>query len=62
MTQYLVAIHHPDDYDPSAEDEAMSRDICALNDEQPAAKWTSPSPDTCGGSPFPDYSKSRCGQ
>ncbi len=24
MTQYLVAIHHPDDYDPSvAEDEAM---------------------------------------
>ena len=33
MTQYLVAIHHPDDYDPSAEDEAMSRDIDALNDE-----------------------------
>jgi hypothetical protein len=31
MTQYLVAIHHPDDYDPSAEDEAMSRDIDALN-------------------------------
>ena len=29
MTQYLVAIHHPDDYDPSAEDEAMSRDIDA---------------------------------
>jgi hypothetical protein len=28
MTQYLVAIHHPDDYDPSvAEDEAMDRDI-----------------------------------
>jgi len=25
MTQYLVAIHHPDDYDQSvAEDEAMS--------------------------------------
>lgn len=25
MTLYLVAIHHPDDYDPSAaEDEAMS--------------------------------------
>jgi hypothetical protein len=33
MTQYLIAIHHPDDYDPSAEDEAMSRDIDALNDE-----------------------------
>ena len=33
MTQYLVAIHHPDDYDPSVETEAMSRDIDALNDE-----------------------------
>ena len=33
MTQYLVAIHHPDDYDPSTEDEAMSRDIDALNEE-----------------------------
>jgi hypothetical protein len=38
MTQYLVAIHHPDDYDPSvAEDDAMSRDIDALNDEMKAA-------------------------
>ena len=38
MTQYLVAIHHPDDYDPSvAEDEAMSRDIGALNDDMKAA-------------------------
>ena len=37
MTQYLVAIHHPDDYDPSAEDESMSRDIDALNDEMVAA-------------------------
>jgi hypothetical protein len=37
MTQYLVAIHHPDDYDPSAETEAMSRDIDALNDEMMAA-------------------------
>lgn len=38
MTRYLVAIHHPDDYDPSvAEDEAMSRDIDALNDEMKAA-------------------------
>ena len=36
--KYLVAIHHPDDYDPSvAEDEAMSRDIDALNDEMKAA-------------------------
>jgi hypothetical protein len=37
MTQYLAAIHNPDDYDPSAEDEAMSRDIDALNDEMVAA-------------------------
>lgn len=38
MTRYLVAIHHPDDYDPSAsEDEAMSRAIDALNDEMVAA-------------------------
>jgi len=37
MTQYLVAIHHPDDYDPSAEDEGMCRDIDALNDEMVAA-------------------------
>src|SRR5580704_17347668 len=37
MTQYLVAIYHPDDYDPSTEDEAMHRDIDALNDEMVAA-------------------------
>ncbi len=36
--KYLVAIHHPDDYDPSlAEDEAMHRDIDVLNDEMVAA-------------------------
>ena len=37
MTQYLVAIHLPDDYDPSVETEAMSRDIDVLNDEMVAA-------------------------
>ena len=38
MTQYLVAIHHPDDYDPAiAEDDAMARDIDTLNDEMQAA-------------------------
>lgn len=37
MTQYLVTIHHPDDYDPSVEDEAMSHDIDVLNDEMIAA-------------------------
>ncbi|MGA6982381.1 MAG: YciI family protein [Candidatus Sulfotelmatobacter sp.] len=37
MPQYLVAIHHPDNYDPSKEDEAMHRDIGALNEEMIAA-------------------------
>ncbi|MEP9399223.1 YciI family protein [Mesorhizobium sp. KR2-14] len=38
MARYLVAIHHPDDYDPSvAEDEAMARDIDVLNEEMEAA-------------------------
>jgi hypothetical protein len=37
MTQYLVAIHHPDDYDSSLEDEAMGRDIDVLNEEMIAA-------------------------
>jgi hypothetical protein len=37
MAQYLVAIHHPDGYDGSLEDEAMQRDIHALNDEMEAA-------------------------
>jgi len=37
MTHYLVAIHHTDDYDPSVETEAMSRDIDELNDEMVAA-------------------------
>jgi hypothetical protein len=36
--KYLVAIHHPDDYDASVEDEAMSRDIDVLNDEMEAAR------------------------
>jgi hypothetical protein len=37
MPQYLVAIHHPDNYDPSLEGEAMYRDISALNKEMIAA-------------------------
>ena len=37
MTQYLVAIHHPDNYDPSVETEAMHRDIDVLNEEMMAA-------------------------
>jgi hypothetical protein len=37
MPKYLVAIHHPDDYDPSVEDDAMHRDIDVLNDEMVAA-------------------------
>ncbi len=37
MTRYWVAIHHPDDYDPSVEDEGRSRDIDALNAEMQVA-------------------------
>jgi hypothetical protein len=37
MTNYLVAIHHPDGYDGSTEDEAMGRAIDVLNDEMVAA-------------------------
>jgi hypothetical protein len=38
MTQYLVAIHHPDDYDAfAAEDKEMERDIDVLNEEMIAA-------------------------
>ena len=38
MPKYLVAIHHPDNYDPAvSEDEAMDRAIDALNDEMTAA-------------------------
>ena len=37
MKKYLVTIYHPDDYDPSIEDEAMSRAIDTLNDEMVAA-------------------------
>jgi len=38
MQQFLVAIYHPDDYDPSKEGEAMARDIAALNEEMKAAR------------------------
>lgn len=38
MSKYLVAIHHPDDYDPAvAEDETMDRAIDELNEEMIAA-------------------------
>jgi len=37
MAQYLVAIHHPDNYDPSVEGEAMVRDITSLNKDMIAA-------------------------
>lgn len=38
MTQYLVAIHHPENYDPFiAEDATMGRAIEVLNDEMVAA-------------------------
>ena len=37
MPQYLVAIYHPDDYDPSVETEATIEEIHALNREMIAA-------------------------
>jgi hypothetical protein len=37
MPKYLVTIYHHDDYDPSAEDEAMERAIDVLNEEMVAA-------------------------
>jgi hypothetical protein len=37
MPQFLVAIHHPDDYDPSTEDAGMHADIDTLNAEMVAA-------------------------
>jgi hypothetical protein len=42
MPQYLVAIHHPDNYDPSLEGEEMVRDIDMLNKEMEAAGARSP--------------------
>jgi hypothetical protein len=38
MTQYLIAIHHPNNYDGSLEDAAMHRDIDVLNEEMEAAR------------------------
>ena len=37
MPQFLVAIHHPDNYDPSSEGEAVIREITSLNKEMIAA-------------------------
>ena len=38
MTQYLVAIYRPENYDPAvSEDQAMGREIGVLNDEMKAA-------------------------
>ena len=37
MPQFVVAIHHPDNYSPALEDVAMMEDIHALNREMIAA-------------------------
>lgn len=37
MPKFLVAIHRPNGYDPSVEDEAMGRAIDQVNDEMVAA-------------------------
>jgi hypothetical protein len=36
MAQYLVAIHLPDDFDPSVQDKAMEHDIDVLNEQMEA--------------------------
>src|SRR5712671_8083711 len=38
MTQYLVAIHLPDDFDASSVDKAMEHDIEVLNEEMEAKR------------------------
>jgi hypothetical protein len=37
VTQYLVAIHHPDDFEPSSESRQTREDISALNREMQKA-------------------------
>ncbi len=37
MAQYMIAIHHPNDFEPFSESEATARDIDALNEEMRAA-------------------------
>ena len=37
MTQFLVCIQHPDDFDPNSETEETRRNISALNEEMIAA-------------------------
>ncbi|QGZ38637.1 hypothetical protein IP92_01012 [Pseudoduganella flava] len=37
MPRFLVAIHHPDDFDPATEDDATIRAIHQLNEEMIAA-------------------------
>ncbi len=40
MTQYLIAVNHPQAYDPAAESKAMHRDIDVLNEEMSGAGVT----------------------
>ena len=54
MPQYLVAIQHPENYDPSLEGEAMIRDISALNEEMDAAGFRF----FAGGLESPGHAKS----
>lgn len=37
MAQFIVAVYHPDNYDPSVESEAMIEEIHAINREMIAA-------------------------
>ena len=57
MPQYLVAIHHPDDYDPSVEDEAMS----AISTRSTMRWWLPVSGFSLAASPRP-AARGRCGR
>jgi hypothetical protein len=54
MPQYLVAIKHPENYDPSLGGETMIRDAGALNEEMEAADARF----FAGGLESPGYAKS----
>ena len=54
MPQFLVAVQHPNNYDPSLEGDDMIRDISALNQEMDAAGARF----FAGGLASPDQAKS----
>jgi hypothetical protein len=56
MTQYLVAIHLPDNFDPSARDKEVESDFDALSEEMEASGVK----DVFAGGLSPATERSRC--